>query len=181
MKNIGFIVKDSDLHICGYEGIKVIVQLKEGENTPTKKLKLYKNTKGEYFNLEGKRMYLTCESGLFSSNKNKVENEIIETEENQCNLKRTEIIKRYENIKSRWDNDKDLIRILPEVYEDICRILEGLKVGAEFKIIDRTQELKIAIAYVGGQIPRCNFDKNGLINVNNGIKQKDAITVAKMF
>lgn len=76
-------------------------------------------------------------------------------------MERIDIIKRYEIIKNKWDNDKDLKRILPEVYEDICRKLEGLKQGAEYTITDKTSELKTAIAYVGGQkqtvITRCKI------------------------
>lgn len=173
---IGYIVKNSELHVMGYDkkAGKIIIQLSIGEDAKVKTLKLYKNTKGEYFKLNNKAMYLTCESGLFES-------EQVTT--NEADNKRADAIQRYENIKLKWDNDEDLKRILPETYEDICRKLEGLKAGVEYKIIDKTNELKNMIAYVGGQIPRINYKgKNQeLININNGITYDEAKEIAKMF
>lgn len=174
--NIGHIVKNSDLHVTGYDkkAGKIIIQLSIGEDAKVKTLKLYKNAKGEYFKLNNKTMYLSCESGLFES-------EQVIT--NKTDNKRVETIQRYENIKLKWDNDEDLKRILPEVYEDICRKLKGLKVGAEYKITDKTSELKNMIAYVGGQIPRINYKgkNHELINVNSGITYDKAKEIAEVF
>jgi hypothetical protein len=47
---------NNNLHVCGYEGNKILVQEKVGEKI--KKLYIYKNSKGYYFVLKGKRIYL---------------------------------------------------------------------------------------------------------------------------
>lgn len=47
----------SYIHVCGYEGAnKILIQTEAGAEM--KKLKLYKNNKGNYFNLDGKRVYM---------------------------------------------------------------------------------------------------------------------------
>lgn len=97
---------------------------------------------------------------------------------------RDQLVKDYERIKSKWDNNEDLRRVLPEVYQSICNKLEGLKAGADYTITDNTNELKTMIAYIGGQTPRCNYkDKNGkqLINIHNGITYKEAEEVVRKF
>ncbi|MBD5589122.1 hypothetical protein [Clostridium botulinum] len=178
MNNIGvcgFVLKNSDLHVVGYErkNKKIIVQMEICENPKTKTLKLYKNSKGEYFNLNGKRIFLKYPSGLFS----KVNNTKV-----LKNYSRIDLIKKYEDIKKRWIRDRDLIRILPDTYNNICRKLEGLKNGTDFRITDKLTELKTAIAYVGGQIPRCNISINdALINKNNGIDWETAKQIGNKY
>lgn len=178
---IGYIVKNSELHVMGYDkkAGKIIIQLSIGEDAKVKTLKLYKNTKGEYFKLNNKAMYLICESGLFETVEKTAEPKQATTDKED--IERNKLIQRYTKIKFNWDSDEDLKRILPEVYKDICRKLEGLKAGAEYKITDKTNELKHMIAYVGGQIPRINYKgkNHELININNGITYDEAKKVAE--
>ena len=54
---------------------------------------------------------------------------------------REEVISRYENIVKRWNESKDLIRLFPDKYEDICRKLEALKNGMEFSVKYMTKEV----------------------------------------
>ena len=176
--NVGYIIKNSkDMMVCGYDKKKgkIIIQLNVCENPQIKRLKLYKNSRNEYFNIEGKRYYLNCESGLFLKNENIEEN--IEK-----NNKRKEAIERYEKIKSRWEESKNLIRILPDVYAEICLKLKALKKGLDFNIVDKTHELKTAIAYIGGQIPSFNYNiKNDIININNKIEWDKAKEISKKY
>lgn len=97
--------------------------------------------------------------------------------------KRDDIINRYENIVKKWDEDPNqtLKRVLPEKYEEIKGRLRLLKEGYNFNITDKTQELKTAIAYIGGQIPRTNYSDKGLINKDNGITWENAEQVANQF
>ena len=98
------------------------------------------------------------------------------------NNKRKEAIERYEKIKSRWEESKNLIRILPDVYAEICLKLKALKKGLDFNIVDKTHELKTAIAYIGGQIPSFNYNiKNDIININNKIEWDKAKEISKKY
>lgn len=65
---------------------------------------------------------------------------------------REELIKRYENIVERWNNDGDLIRLFPEKYEEICMKLQALKDGAEYRIYDATYEVVDMIMDMGAKI-----------------------------
>jgi hypothetical protein len=96
---------------------------------------------------------------------------------------RDQLIKDYERIKNKWDDDKELISMLPEVYENICYKLDALKAGAEYKVTDKTNDLKTMIAYVGGCIPSINYTgkDNKLININDKITYNQAEAVAKEF
>ena len=177
IKQLGYVTTKSGLHVCGYKGSKIIIQTEVGENTPLKTLKLYTNNKGQYFNYEGSRVYL--KHTLEEYKPIKADNKFNSKEEE----KRTDIIKRYENIVEKWDGDPDqaLKRILPDKYIDIKEKLRLLKEGYDFNITDKTQELKTAIAFIGGQIPRINHNGNSLINKDNGINWKDAERVASQF
>lgn len=56
----GYCLENKDVHVCGYEGNKVLIQsgdYKEGKRTMTKHT-IYNNNKGHYFTLKGKRVYL---------------------------------------------------------------------------------------------------------------------------
>lgn len=58
------------------------------------------------------------------------------------NFTRKELIQRYENIIKRWDNDPNqtLKRLFPDKYRDICAKLQGLRNGAEYRVVDLTKE-----------------------------------------
>jgi len=98
---------------------------------------------------------------------------------------RQEIIERYKNIKSKWDNcsKQTLKTVLPEQYKIICAKLEALEQGKDFTVVDKTDELKTAIAYIGGQIPSVNYkivkSKKVLINPKNKITWEQAKDVVK--
>ena len=177
IKQLGYVTTKQGIHVCGYKGNKIIVQTEIGEDTPLKTLKLYTNNKGQYFNLEGSRIYLR--HTLEEYKQKKVDDKFNSKEEE----KRIDVIKRYENIVKKWDGDPDqtLKRILPDKYIEIKDKLKLLKEGFDFTITDETQELKTAIAYVGGQIPRVNYGSKGLINKDNGISWEEARKVASQF
>ena len=100
---------------------------------------------------------------------------------------RQEIIERYENIKSKWDNcpRQTLKTVLPEQYKIICAKLEALKQGKDFTVVDKTDELKTAIAYIGGQIPSINYKIiNGekvLIGSKNEVTWEQAREIAAKY
>jgi len=97
-------------------------------------------------------------------------------------LDKEEVLQRYKNLKARWDANNDLKQRMPEAYEDICIKLTALENGANYKVVNKTDELKSLIAFVGGQIPRCNFKAKGeLINIQNGITYEKACEIAKKF
>lgn len=177
IKQLGHITTMQGIHVCGYKGNKIIIQTEIGENTPLKTLKLYTNSKGQYFNYEGKRVYL--KHTLEEYKQVKSNNNFNSKEEN----KRNDIIKRYENIVKKWDSDPDqtLKNLFPEKYIEIKEKLKLLKEGFDFTITNRTDELKTAIAYIGGQIPRINYSTQGYINKNNGITWAEAEQVASQF
>ena len=54
--------------------------------------------------------------------------------------KRLEIIKRYEKIIEKWNDDETLIKMFPEKYREICLKLEALKAGIPYTITDVTKE-----------------------------------------
>lgn len=58
IKQLGYVTDKQGIHVCGYKDSKIIIQTEIGIDTPLKTLKLYTNKKGQYFNLEGKRVYL---------------------------------------------------------------------------------------------------------------------------
>ena len=65
---------------------------------------------------------------------------------------REELIKRYENIVERWNNDGDLIRLFPEKYEEICMKLQALKDGAKYRVYDATYEVADMVMDMGAKI-----------------------------
>lgn len=46
------------LHVCGYEGNKIIVQDNREKVNKPRKYKLSTNSKGTFFNFQGKRLYV---------------------------------------------------------------------------------------------------------------------------
>lgn len=177
IKQLGYVTNKQGIHVCGYKDDKIIIQTEIGIDTPLKTLKLYTNKKGQYFNLEGKRVYL--KHTLKENKQAKTDDKFNSKNEEE----RKDIIKRYENIVKKWDDcpNQTLKRILPDKYIEIKEKLKLLKEGFDFTITDETQELKTAIAYVGGQIPRVNYSSKGLINKDNGISWEEAEQVASQF
>ncbi len=55
-------------------------------------------------------------------------------------IERQNIIKRYENIVKRWqeEDDGNMTCLFPEKYKEICLKLELLKAGVDYKIKDIT-------------------------------------------
>lgn len=57
VRQLGYSLDDKRFSICGYKGSKIMIQVPD-INLEVKKLKLYDNSKGRYFNYEGKRIYV---------------------------------------------------------------------------------------------------------------------------
>jgi len=55
-KQLGYVLKNKDIHICGYNDEYVTIQDKS--DRVIKSFKMYDNSKGIYFNYGGKRMYV---------------------------------------------------------------------------------------------------------------------------
>lgn len=53
---------------------------------------------------------------------------------------RDEVIRRYQNIVKRWDEDNTLIKMFPDKYKEICDKLRALQDGHEFTQTDVTRE-----------------------------------------
>lgn len=92
------------------------------------------------------------------------------------------------------ERQKVLMRLkkVLECYEDKGRITNDhyLKVkskyeyilnGGQYQIVDKTKELKVAIAYVGGQIPTLNYKTNGVLINKPGITWEQAEERVKLF
>lgn len=54
--HLGYITDDNRIHICGYEGNKVLFQAHGSEKV--RKVKIYESTKGVYFNVNQERVYI---------------------------------------------------------------------------------------------------------------------------
>lgn len=59
MNYLGHVLENKDLHVCGYEGMIILVQNVEGRVIrKPRRYGLNKNSKGIYFNFRGKRIYV---------------------------------------------------------------------------------------------------------------------------
>lgn len=56
-----------------------------------------------------------------------------------------------------------------------------LKEGYDFNIVDKTKELKVAVAFVGGQIPKINYSSKGYVDKSNAITWIEAEQLANNF
>ncbi len=88
------------------------------------------------------------------------------------NISRKEIIKRYEDIVKKWNEDCDLIELYPEKYKEILLKLEALKNGYEYKVKDITldcwqdmfvkmwsaQRYYDSADRMVGDVKKCNYD-----------------------
>lgn len=56
----GYCLDNKDIHVCGYTVQSILIQDKTKimNNAPMKSLKLHENSKGIFFNLRGKRIYV---------------------------------------------------------------------------------------------------------------------------
>ena len=69
---------------------------------------------------------------------------------NSFNKSRKYNIDKYKQIKSRWEKkESSLIRLFPEVYEEICYTLKCLEDGYRIEFISGENELIGMIAAVG--------------------------------
>lgn len=94
-------------------------------------------------------------------------------------INKKEVLTKIEKSLRRMEN-KNLNNNI--YYDNLKEKYDLILNGYNFEVKDKTKELKTAIAFIGGQIPRCNFKNNGnLININNGISIEKAKEIAKEF
>lgn len=55
---VGYCLDNKGLHVCGYEGNKVIIQDNSNGISNPKKYKLSTNSRGTYFTFQGKRVFV---------------------------------------------------------------------------------------------------------------------------
>ena len=82
----------------------------------------------------------------------------------KLNIDRETVLNKYKDIKRRWN--KNLKHIYPDRFKEICKIIEGLENGEEFKIVNSQSEQLSMIAGVGSL-----FGKQEVLHsVDNHIK-----------
>lgn len=55
---MGYVLEDKNIHVCGYEREKIIIQNRKHGIIEPRKYQLHTNTKGTYFNFQGKRIFV---------------------------------------------------------------------------------------------------------------------------
>jgi hypothetical protein len=57
-QKLGYVLEVDGLHVCGYDGDKIIIQNNKDSIGAVRKYRLTINSKGTFFTYQGKRVYV---------------------------------------------------------------------------------------------------------------------------